>query len=55
MRKSNLEKTIKFKKDYKVVENKIKKPEDKEKEKSNKLRRTASRSKTSIRIKKKAK
>ena len=40
---------------YKVVENKIKKPEDKEKEKSNKLRRTASRSKTSIRMKKKAK
>ena len=44
-----------IKKDYKVVENKIKKPEDKEKEKSNKLRRTASRSKTSIRMKKKAK
>lgn len=43
--------TIKLKKDYKVVENKIKKPE----EKANKLRRTASRSKTSIRMKKKDK
>ena len=53
MRKSKLEETIKVKKDYKVVENKIKKPEDKEK--ANKLRRTASRSKTSIRMKKKAK
>ena len=41
------------KKSYKVVENKIKKPEDKEK--ANKLKKTASRSKTSIRIKKKAK
>lgn len=38
---------------YKVVENKIKKPEDKEK--ANKLKKTASRSKTSIRMNKKAK
>lgn len=38
---------------YKVVENKIKKPEDKEK--ANKLKKTASRSKTSIRMKKKDK
>jgi hypothetical protein len=40
-----------IKKDYKVVENKIKKPEDKEK--ANKLKKTASRSKTPIRIKNK--
>jgi hypothetical protein len=42
-----------IKKDYKVVENKIKKPEDKKKE--NKITKKASRSKTPIRIKKKAK
>jgi hypothetical protein len=40
-----------IKKDYKVVENKIKKPEDKEK--ANKLKKTASRSKTPIRMKNK--
>jgi hypothetical protein len=42
---------INIKKDYKVVENKIKKPEDKEK--ANKLKKTASRSKTPIRMKNK--
>jgi hypothetical protein len=41
----------KIKRDYKVVPNKIKKPEDKEK--ANKLKKTASRSKTSIRMKNK--
>jgi hypothetical protein len=40
-----------IKKDYKVVENKIKKPEDKKKE--NKITKKASRSKTSIRMKNK--
>jgi hypothetical protein len=41
----------KIKKDYKVVENKIKKPEDKKKE--NKITKKASRSKTPIRMKNK--
>jgi hypothetical protein len=51
MRKEKMQESPKIKKDYKVVENKIKKPEDKKKE--NKITKKASRSKTPIRMKNK--
>jgi hypothetical protein len=51
MRNQKMEANLKVKKDYKVVENKIKKPEDKKKE--NKITKKASRSKTPIRMKNK--